>query len=171
MSQLPEREERTFEQEYAPGESRPLFGYVITLASYGGIVAALAGLARRTGRRPPERVHPLDVALLTVATHKVSRLLAKNSVTSPLRAPFTRYQRPTGESEVSEHVRGDGLRHAFGEFISCPFCLAVWVGTGFAAGLVFAPRLTRLAAVAFTAVAGSDFLQLLYDRAKRSTGE
>lgn len=171
MSQSPERGQRALEQEYAPGESRPLLGYVVTLSAYSGIVGALAGLARLTGRRPPERVEPFDVALLTVATHKVSRLLAKNSVTSPLRAPFTRYQRPTGESEVSEQVRGGGIRHAVGEFVSCPFCLAVWVGTGFSAGLVFAPRLTRLAAVAFTAVAGSDFLQLLYDRAKRSTEE
>lgn len=168
--QSPEHEERSLLEEYAGGEPRPLHGYMVTLSTYGTLVAALTWLAWRTGRRPPERVEPFDVLLLTVATHKVSRLITKNSVTSPLRAPFTRYQRPTGEAEVSEHVRGEGIQHALGEFLSCPFCLAVWVGTGFSAGLVFVPRLTRLAAVAFTAVAGSDFLQLLYDRTKRSTG-
>lgn len=175
MPQSPQRQEPDQvgdapPQGYSVGESRPLSGYLVTLVAYGGIVSGLVALARRTGLRPPERLEPFDVALLAVATHKVSRLLAKNSVTSPLRAPFTRYQRPTGESEVAEQVRGEGLRHAIGEFLSCPFCLAVWVGTGFAAGLVFAPRLTRLAAAAFTAVAGSDFLQLWYDRAKQSTG-
>lgn len=170
MTPSPQRHERSLQEEYAAGESRPLRGYVVTLSTYGTLVAGLTALARKTGRRPPERVAPFDVLLLAVATHKVSRLISKGSVTSPLRAPFTRYQHPTGESEVSEQVRGEGVRHALGEFLSCPFCLAVWVGTGFSAGLVFAPRLTRLAAIAFTSVAGSDFLQLLYDRTKRTTG-
>lgn len=162
-----ERDARTWQQEYGGAERRPLVGYLITIGTYGGIVAVLTGLARLTGRRPPERVEPFDVALLGIATHKVSRLLAKENVTSALRAPFTRYEGASGQSEVSEQVRGEGVRHALGELVSCPFCLAVWVATGFAAGLVFAPRLTRLTAAAATAVAASDFLQLLYDRAKR----
>lgn len=162
------RAERALEKEYGGGEPRPLRGYLLTLSTYSTVVAALAGLARLTHRRPPERVDPFDMMLIGIATHKLSRLLAKDSVTSVLRAPFTRYEQPTGESEVNEQVRGEGVRHAVGELVSCPFCMAVWVATGFGAGLVFAPRLTRLAAATFTAVAASDFLQLVYDRAKQS---
>ena len=80
----------------------------------------------------------------------------------PLRAPFTRYAGTTGDAELGEEVRGTGLRHSVGELVSCPFCLGVWVATGFGAGLVFAPRFTRLAAMTFTAVAASDTLQLVY---------
>jgi hypothetical protein len=36
------------------------------------------------------------------------------------------------------------------------------VATALAGGLVFAPRQTRLALAALTAVAGADFLQYLY---------
>lgn len=147
---------------YAPGQDRPLRGYVLTMAGYAGLAGALAGLARLAGRTAPERVAPGDLLLISCATHKVSRLLAKDSVTSPLRAPFTRYAGPSGDAELGEEVRGSGLRHSVGELVSCPFCLDVWVATGFAAGLVFAPRLTRLAAATFTAVAVSDTLQLVY---------
>jgi hypothetical protein len=153
-------------REYAGTNERPLRGYVTTLSTYASIVTGLALIARATGRRPPDRITAFDVTLLGIATHKVSRVLAKDTVTSPLRAPFTKYERPTGLSEVKEEVRGDGVRHAIGELISCPFCLGVWVATGLSAGLVFAPRLTRLVAATFTAVCASDFLQIAYDRAK-----
>lgn len=63
--------------------------------------------------------------------------------------------------ERSEALRlGD--EHDVGELVTCPFCLAHWVATGFMAGMVFAPRATRLTAATFTAVAASDFLQGAY---------
>jgi Protein of unknown function (DUF1360) len=150
------------------GSERPLSGYVTVLGAYAGLVGAAAVLARLTGRRPPERVSAGDVVLLTAATHKASRLLTKDSVLSPLRAPFTRYREATGEGEVLEEVTGHGVRHAVGELVTCPFCSAVWVASGLVGGLVFAPRLTRLVAAALTAVAGADFLQIGYDAAKQA---
>ena len=60
------------------------------------------------------------------------------------------------------------FRHSIGELLTCPFCLDVWVVTGFVAGLTFAPRLTRLIAGAFTALTGADFLQLAYAAAQQS---
>ena len=152
---------------YAPGQGRPLRGYLLTLGAYAGLAGGLTALARLTGRTAPERIAVGDLVLISCATHKVSRLLAKDSVTSPLRAPFTRYEGPTADAELGEQVRGTGLRHSIGELVSCPFCLAVWVATGFTAGLVFAPRFTRLVAATFTAVAASDALQLGYAAAQQ----
>ncbi len=40
----------------------------------------------------PERIGPGDILLLGVATHKLGRLLAKDWVTSFLRAPFTTFK-------------------------------------------------------------------------------
>ncbi|MFC0503059.1 DUF1360 domain-containing protein [Micromonospora costi] len=157
-------------QAYAPHEHRPLGGYLAAMGTYAGVTAALAGAARLTGRPVPERPAPSDVVLLSIATHKLSRLLSKDAVTSPLRAPFTRYDRPIGSGEVMEEVRdsGSSTRHAIGELLSCPFCLAVWVATGLTGGLVLAPRLTRLVATALTAVAASDFLQMGYAVAQQA---
>ncbi len=62
----------------------------------------------------------------------------------------------------------DAVRHAVGELLSCPFCLDMWIATGFIIGLVFAPRFTRVVAATFTALAGADFLQLIYARAQQA---
>jgi hypothetical protein len=148
-------------------DERPLRGYVGALSAFSAAAVAAAGLARLTGRSLPERLPMGDVVLLGVATHKLSRLLAKDAVTSPLRAPFVRVEGPAGEAELNESPRGHGAQHAAGELITCPFCLAVWISGGLAAGLVLAPRLTRLVMATATAVAASDFLQLAYDGGKK----
>ncbi|MDI6101986.1 DUF1360 domain-containing protein [Actinoplanes sp. NEAU-A12] len=154
--------------EYAPHEHRPLDGYMVAMGAFGAMAGALAAAAKISGRPVPERPAMADVALLSIATHKLSRLVAKDAVTSPLRAPFTRYSEPAGAAELNEEVRdgGSSIRHGVGELITCPFCLAVWVSTALTGGLVLAPRLTRLVATALTATAVSDFLQMGYSIAK-----
>ncbi len=156
---------RRVKQQYQGDEERPLGGYLAVLGVYGSVTGALALLAKARRITPPNPTIT-DTALLSLATYKLSRLLTKDAVTSPLRAPFTRYEKPAGDGELMESVRGQGVQHAAGEMITCPFCLAVWVATALSAGLVFAPRLTRLVCVTLTAVAVSDGLQLVYDNAK-----
>jgi len=155
-------------RDYAPHEHRPLDGYVAAMGAFGVLAASLAAAAKLGHRPVPERPATADVVLISIATHKLSRLIAKDAVTSPLRAPFTSYAEPAGAAELNEEVRdqGSSLRHGIGELITCPFCLAVWVATGLTGGLVLAPRLTRLAATTMTATAVSDFLQLAYSIAK-----
>jgi hypothetical protein len=154
--------------QYRHGEDRPLSGYVLVMAVFAALVAGAAGVARATGRGLPG-IGPWDLLLLTAGTHKLSRTLTKDAVTSPLRAPFTRYAQTGGPAEVMEEVRSAGvLRHSIGELVTCPFCLDLWTATGFALGTVFAPRLTRFVAATFTALTGADFLQLAYARAQQS---
>jgi len=159
---------RKTNRAYAAHEHRPLEGYLRTMGTYGLAGLTLTGVAMATRRRIPERISAGDVALVSLATHKLSRILAKEAVTSPLRAPFTSYVGPAGAAELTEEVRDDQgpVMHAVGELLSCPFCLAVWIASGLSAGLVLAPRFTRLVGVTFTAVAASDFLQLAYTAAK-----
>jgi hypothetical protein len=160
---------KTEADAYRNGEQRPLGGYVVVMAVFGAILSGATGLAFATGRRLPEGIGPWDLLLIAAGTHKLSRTLTKDAVTSPLRAPFTRYQDTGGPAEVMEEVRHrDGLRHSIGELITCPFCLDVWIAAGFTIGLVFAPRLTKLVAAALTAVTGADFLHLLYAKAQQA---
>ena len=148
-------------ETYRNGGDQPLGGY----AQLGGIyvlsTAAAGLLGRRLGRRPAA-FSPWDVTQLAVATHRLSRTLAKDPVTSPIRAPFTVFDGVSAPSELAERVRGHGLQHSVGELLTCPMCLAQWVATGFSFGLVFAPVPTRIAMATFTAVAGADFLQYVY---------
>jgi hypothetical protein len=107
---------------------------------------------------------------MTVAAHKISRIITKDAVTSPFRAPLTRFQGPSGEGEITDAPRGDGLRHALGELVTCPFCIAQWVVTVLAFAMVIAPRATRFFSSLFAMLTGSDFLQLAYARAQASLG-
>src|SRR3954452_25049827 len=112
--------------------------------------------------RLPEDISPRDLALLGVASHKTSRAIAKDKVTAPLRAPFTEHEGEAGPGELEESPRGTGVQHTVGELMICPFCLDQWVATGYAAGLVLAPRANRFVASVMATVAISDFLQIGY---------
>ena len=153
---------RTQGQRYAGDEERPLRGYLITMATYAGLTGGLAALAKATRRQIPDGFSVTDVALCAAATHKLSRLLAKDPVTSPLRAPFTSYQGTTGPAELKEEVRGQGGQKAVGELVTCPFCTGVWVATGLTTGLIFLPRTARMAIDTFAALAGADLLQFAH---------
>jgi hypothetical protein len=155
---------RTQKREYARGAERPLAGDLGAMGVYVGLVSAGAAAVRASRRELPNRVPLGDAVLLTIATFRLARRIAKDPVTAPVRAPFTAFQGPSGHAEIAEEVREHGgVKHAVGELLTCPFCLAQWVGTAFVFGYVTAPRATRLAALTMTTVAGSDVLQFLYD--------
>jgi len=155
--------------EYSGGEDRPLGGYLGLVSIYTGGTATAALIAKLLKRPLPSRVSAGDLVLVGLATHKLSRMIAKDPVLSPFRAPFTRFAGQSGEAELSEQVRGQGLQHAAGELVTCPFCLAQWVSTGLMAGLVIAPKSTRLLASTVTAKAISDTAQLIYDATQKAT--
>jgi hypothetical protein len=152
--------------EYSAHEHRPLAGYSVLTTLFGTSFAG--GLALAAARRGglPERPDAWDLVTTGVATHKLTRLIAKDKVTSFIRAPFVRYKEPAGHGEVSEEPRGTGLRYATGELLVCPYCLAQWVAGAFAVGYVGAPRMTRLIAFLYTAETLADFLQLAYKAAE-----
>jgi len=151
---------------YAPGQERPLGSYAILTGTYGTALAGSLAALRARGHELPERFTAADVLLVGIASHKLSRLIAKDKVTSFLRAPFTRFQESSGHGEVEEQPCGHGLRLAVGELLVCPYCLAQWVATGMALGLIGAPRLTRLLSTIFVAHTLADFLQVAYRAAE-----
>jgi len=153
--------------DYAPpDEHRPLGGYTVLSTGFGVAFVGALLAARRTGRPLPERIGLGDIALAGIATHKLSRLIAKDKVTSFIRAPFTRFQEKAGHGELEEQPRGSGLRLATGELVGCPYCLAQWIAAAFAVGFVYAPRLTRLLAATSTIHALADAAQLAYSAAE-----
>jgi hypothetical protein len=148
-----------------PGKRPPLASFAAFTGIFNaGFGAALVAAARRD--RLPETVAPGDVALIGVASHKLSRLISKDKVTAFARAPFTEYEGSGGPGELEESVRGRGLRRAVGELIACPYCLGLWVSAGLHVGLIYAPRPTRVVASTFTALTISDFLQIAYKAAE-----
>jgi hypothetical protein len=137
----------------------------LTALFSAGMALGLAG-ARRHGRDLPERIDGRDLVLAGMATHKLSRLIAKDRIAAFARAPFTEFQHPGGPAEVEERARGEGLRRTNGELLVCPYCLGMWISGGFNLGLVAAPRPTRFAASVLTGLTISDFLQIAYKAAE-----
>ncbi len=159
---------RAVYSDYSPGEDRPTGSYVVLMAAFSVLAASFAWWFRVSGRQLPERIDAGDLALVTVASHKASRLVSKDRVTSGIRAPFTKYQDDAGPGEVSEEPRGRGLRRAIGELLVCPYCLGMWTSAAFVAGLLVAPRFTRWVASVLTVFFGSDMLQIAYKKAEQT---
>lgn len=151
------------------GDGRPLAGYAVLLSAYGTACVGLAVAVRRRRRSASPLggpLRPLDVAKTGVAVFRLARTLTKDSVTSPLRAPFVTYLEPGGPGEVLEAPREGHVRHAVGELLTCPFCVSQWVATTAVAGWLLAPRVTRWVVDGMVVVAASDALQLAYGGAQ-----
>jgi len=152
---------------YAEPQKRPpLLSYLGFMSLFGTLVGAALLAAKRQGRELPAKVSPGELLLVGTASHKLSRIVAKDKVTSPLRAPFTELEGKGGPAEFEERARGTGLRKAVGELLICPYCLDMWVVAAFSIGLLFAPRLTRFIASLFSALTISDFFQIAYKAAE-----
>lgn len=151
---------------YSPLEERPLRSYGVLMGVFAALATAFAAWFRSSGRELPNRIDGRDLLLVTVASHKASRLISKDRVTSPLRAPFARYEADAGPGEVSEQPRGRGLRRAIGELLLCPYCLGMWTSAALVAGLLVFPRFTRWLSSVLTVFFGSEMLQIAYKKAE-----
>jgi hypothetical protein len=150
----------------SPHDHDRLAGYISVMSVFGTAVAGTALIGRLRGRHLPTSYTLTDLALGAVATHKFARLLSKDGVTTPLRAPFTEFEENTGSGEVAESPRPEPARHVIGELLTCPFCVAPWIASAYVALLALSPPLARAWAAVFGIVAGSDFLQHAYARVR-----
>jgi hypothetical protein len=156
-------DQRTWTRE-DDGPRQRLAGYATALATYASVVAGSALVARRSGKQLPDRFDWSDLVLGAVATHKFARVLTKDAVTSPIRAPFTHYVEPAGSAELNETAKHGHPQHTVGELLTCPFCVAPWIASAYVAGLAMAPRWARAWAATYSMVGASDALQHVYAR-------
>ncbi len=161
MASIEQRLENAW-QGYEGGEEMPLRGYADLLGIYTLGFVALMITAKVARGELPERVNPQDILLLGIATHKITRILTKDWVTAPIRAPFTTYEKSLGDGEVAESSRGSGLQRATGDLLTCPWCSGPWVATALAGGIILAPRLTRMVSSIFASVTLSDWLHIAW---------
>jgi hypothetical protein len=149
--------------QYAGDSDRPLPGYLLLTVGYTAMAGVLLTAARRRAGTDQTRLDWEDLALTAVSTYRLSRLLTKDAISSPLRAPLTRFTGAGTPGEVNDEVapeiEGRPVLHAVGELATCPFCAGQWVATTLVAGHVLAPGATRLVTGILTAAAGAEVLQ------------
>lgn len=133
-------------------DETPLPEYAALTAAFGGVLGGFLLLAHR---RLPERIGPGDVVRVGLASYKIGRLVAKDEVTSWVRAPVTR-------DEEATEPKPRGMERALGELVTCPYCVGLWTASGLSCALVLFPRETRLVTSIFGAQAVADFLNAAF---------
>jgi len=130
--------------------------------AYAGIMGAFAGLlgvgavaGRVLGRRP-QCENALDLAVLSAASFKAARTLARDEVTSFIREPFVRGEALHGHEQP---LQTGGMHQALGELVTCTRCVGTWAAAGLATGQIVAPRFGRLLTWSLSAAGLNDFLQ------------
>ena len=136
--------------------ARPLPEYATLAAAFSGALGGFVLLARN---RLPERLGFGDMARVGLASYKIGRLIAKDEVTTWVRAPVTR-------DEDAQEPEREGMARALGELVTCPYCIGVWVSAGLTGALALRPRETRFLTAVFGAQAVADFLNAAFVRVR-----
>jgi hypothetical protein len=150
---------------YNDTEGQPLGAYASLAGLFFALFGAFLWATERSGRPLPGRMRLADVALIGVATHKLSWIVANSSVTSFVRAPVTELEEVKSPTTVEEKPRGEGLQKALGGLLTCHFCLGMWIAAFLSYGSVLAPRATRFFCSILAVLTVSDFLHQTYKRA------
>jgi hypothetical protein len=135
-------------------EERPLPEYAALAGAFGAALGAFLLLANG---RLPNRVSFTDTARIGLASYKLGRLIAKDPVTSFVRAPVT-------DDPDATEPKPEGAARALGELVTCPHCIGLWIASGLSYSLVLFPRQTRLVTTIFSAQAVADFLNAAFVR-------
>jgi Protein of unknown function (DUF1360) len=142
-------------------EEIPLHAYALLAGIFSTCFVAPLLAAERRGALP-DRLAVSDLALLSLGTFKLSRLVTRDAVTGFVRAPFVEFDGMESVTRTRERPRGEGVRRALGQLLLCPGCAGAWVASTLTAGFLTAGRPTRIACSTLSALAVSDFLHSAY---------
>jgi hypothetical protein len=136
--------------------------YKTKLSIIGIFITIFIGFASRLSEPKNQRqlksLKPFDLALLTLSTYRLGRLVAFDKVFEPVRHPVTVTTiDETGAGQTVE-PRGKGARRSLGELISCPICSGTWIAAGLVYGLQVFPYPTRLFLWIISSIGGAELL-------------
>lgn len=85
---------------------------------------------------------PFDLVLLGLATFRLGRLVSYDLITEPIRQAFTRTVKDITGVGSTVRPRGEGVRRAIGQLISCPICAGTWIAAFLVYALALFPKPT-----------------------------
>ena len=92
-----------------------------------------------------------DLVMLGFASYRLGHLISFDKVTEPLRQPFTETKMDDFGAAMTVEARGEGIRRALGELVSCPICAGTWGAAALVYGLNLFPGPARI----FTTILGA----------------
>ena len=139
-------------------KSPPYEAYAAILGVFVGGLGVAGGAARMLGRNPACQT-PLDFFVLSAASFKAARTLARDEVTSFLREPFVEGAAHEGAEDPVE--TGD-YRQAIGELVTCSRCVGTWAAATLVTSQILMPRFGRLLTWSLAAAGANDYLQAAF---------
>jgi hypothetical protein len=121
-----------------------------------GWTALLGAVLVAAGERGDDPVRPAEALPLGIATFALSKLIAKEKVEAWMREPFVE-QTPHGR-----RPKGEGLRYAMGELLTCTRCVGTWSALGLVGLRVVRPRESRVVNAVLGAAAVNDVAQAAF---------
>lgn len=144
----------------------PYKSYAAIAGTFVGLLAAGGALGRALDR-DPQCQDWLDLVVLSAATFKAARTLARDDVASFMRQPFVRGEARSGYEVPVE----GGMPQAIGELVTCTRCVGTWAAAGLASAQILAPRFGRLLTWSLGAAGINDFLQAGFSALTRKANE
>jgi Protein of unknown function (DUF1360) len=133
----------------AATDHAPQGAYAAIMGTFAAGLAGAALLANALGREPREN-GALDLVVLSLATFKTARTIARDDVAGFIREPFV---------EDDEPVETGDLRQAVGELVTCSRCIGTWIAGGLTATQIVAPRFGRVLTWSLAAAGANDAFQ------------
>lgn len=84
----------------------------------------------------------MDLAILVLASFRLTHLIVFDEITTFLREPFftVSYEIDSaGQVVRNTHFKGTGLRQWIGKLLSCHWCVGIWSGVAIVAVYVYVP--------------------------------
>jgi hypothetical protein len=119
------------------------------------VLAGVVLAARRGGREP---LRERELLPLGAATFALSKVIAKEKVGTWVREPFVE----EGEGD-SRQPRGEGVRAAVGELLTCSRCVGAWSAAAVVGLRLASPDAGRAVTGVLAASAANDFLQAAFN--------
>ena len=148
-------------------KSPPYEAYAAIAGVFVGGLGVAGAAARALGRNPACQT-PLDFLVLSAASFKAARTLARDEVTSFLRDPFVEGEAHDG-GEVP--VGSGDYRQAIGELVTCSRCVGTWAAATLATTQILMPRFGRLLTWSLAAAGANDYLQAAFVKRTESTND
>jgi hypothetical protein len=124
--------------------------YAAISAGWASMFGAVLIASRARGDEPLRSGEALPIG---IATFALSKLIAKEKVDAWVREPFVE---ATAEGR---RPKGEGLRYAMGELVTCTRCVGMWGAVGLVGLRVLRPRESRVVNAVLTASAVNDVAQ------------
>src|SRR3954464_14821748 len=125
--------------------------YAAINAVWVSLAAALVASSRRRASRDP--ITNKELIPLAAATFAVSKAVARERIGTWVREPFV------DEEDHHQKPKGNRLRRAVGELVTCTRCVGTWSALGVVGLRVVNPEAGRTLSVILASSAANDWMQ------------